>query len=195
MGALPKQIAPVTVREFLDSPPHPQGLREQLVDGDIIAMAPPSETHAQIQAAIGGLIYAHLRAGRSTCAVMTGAGVVPGQHSTTNVRIPDVLVTCSEDDKRAKVIRSPVILMEVLSPGNTRQTRNNVWAYQSISSVREIVVLHSLAIAAELLVRQPDGQWPDEPQYLGEDDRLRLDSIGADLALRDVYATIPIGED
>ncbi|HKM60854.1 MAG TPA: Uma2 family endonuclease [Acidisphaera sp.] len=195
MGALPKPIRPVTVQDFLDSPPHPQGLREQLVDGVVVAMSPPSSVHAQLQLEIGALLRAHLRSANSTCVAMTGAGVVPRQDLATNVRIPDVLVTCSDEDKRARVIRSPVLVIEVLSPSNERQTRANVWAYQSIPSVREIVLLHSQAIAAEVRARATGEPWPDVPHYLGEDDRLRLDSIGADFALRDVYATIPIGED
>ena len=47
----------------------------------------------------------------------------------------------------------PVLLVEILSPSNRAETWTNVWAYTTIPSVREILVLHSLRIRAELLRR------------------------------------------
>ena len=195
MGPLPKPIRPVTVQEFLNGPPNPRGLREQLVDGIVIAMAPPSRAHGQIQLAVGSLILAHLRSRNSPCIAATGIGVIPRQNASDNVRVPDVVVTCSEEDKRSRILRDPVLVLEVLSPGNQRQTRANVWAYQSIPSVREIVLLHSRAIAAEVRRRAAGEPWPDSPHYFGHNERLRLESIDAEFALRDLYANIPIQED
>ena len=37
----------------------------------------------------------------------------------------------------------PILLIELLSPGNAKDTRDNVWAYTTISSVREIVIVHT----------------------------------------------------
>jgi hypothetical protein len=44
-------------------------------------------------------------------------------------------------------------------------------------------------VAAELLRRQPDGQWPDEPAVLGSDDLLTLSSVAYTVPLRAIYRT------
>jgi Uma2 family endonuclease len=80
-----------------------------------------------------------------------------------------------------------VLLVEILSPGNQAKTWSNVWAYTSIPSVQEILVLHRTRIEAELLRRRPEGGWPEEPEHLTTGD-LVLASIGFRVALRDLYA-------
>jgi hypothetical protein len=63
-----------------------------------------------------------------------------------------------------------------------------VWSYTTIPSVREIVVVHSARVFAELLRRGADGNWPAEPEEIGPDGTLRLDSIGFACPLPAVYA-------
>ena len=81
------------------------------------------------------------------------------------------------------------MLIEILFPSNEVATRSNVWAYCSIPSVREIVLLHSTSIGAEILRRQSDGGWPQEPETLGADEDLVMESIGYSVPLADHYAT------
>ena len=64
----------------------------------------------------------------------------------------------------------------------------NVWAYTSIPSVREILVIRSTAIGAELLRRNADGSWPEQPTTI-EDGDLELDSIGFRVSLAALYRT------
>jgi hypothetical protein len=80
------------------------------------------------------------------------------------------------------------VLIEILTPGNASDTWENVWSYTTIPSVREIVVVHSTRVFAELLRRDGEGNWPAEPEEIGPDGGLRLDSIGFDAPLRAVYA-------
>ena len=55
-------------------------------------------------------------------------------------------------------------------------------------SVREIVVVHSTRVMAELLRRGSDGNWPAEPEEIGADGTLRLESIDFVCSLPDIYA-------
>jgi Uma2 family endonuclease len=82
----------------------------------------------------------------------------------------------------------PIVLIEILSPGNAKDTWDNVWAYTTIPSVREIVVVHSTRVLAEVLGRGPDGSWPKEPDKAVREDTLRLDSIDFACAMPDIYA-------
>ena len=96
-------------------------------------------------------------------------------------------VTCSPLMVEQATLPDPVLLIEILSPSNQAKTWTNVWAYTSIPSVREILVLRADRIAAELLRRSPQGEWPERPTAItgGE---LVLESIGFRVALADLYA-------
>ena len=58
----------------------------------------------------------------------------------------------------------------------------------TIPSVREIVVVHSTRVLAGVLRRGVDGYWPEEPEQIGADAMLRLESIGVAFPLREAYA-------
>ncbi|MGA3399243.1 MAG: hypothetical protein ABSC95_08480 [Acetobacteraceae bacterium] len=53
----------------------------------------------------------------------------------------------------------------------------------------EILAVHSTRIEAELLCRQPDGSWPNEPQIIGPDGTLALRGIGYSVPLATLYRT------
>lgn len=80
-------------------------------------------------------------------------------------------------------------MIEILSPSNETQTRANIWGYTTIPSVTEIVVLRTSVAMAEVLRRGPDGNWPAEPELVGIDETLRLDSVGFAAPLRSAYQT------
>jgi hypothetical protein len=82
----------------------------------------------------------------------------------------------------------PILLVEILSPGNAKQTWENVWCYATMPSVREIVVLQSSRIEADLLIRQADGSWPSEPARVMDGNTLLLPSLDFAVPLRTLYA-------
>jgi len=53
--------------------------------------------------------------------------------------------------------------------------------------VQEVLLLGSVSIAAELLTRGADGNWPKSPLLLGPDDHVRLTSLGFEAPLRAFY--------
>lgn len=191
MSAVPHRLDPPAPRvgaaEFLSWPEDDARARHQLVDGVPVAMAPPSRRHGRIQSRLGGILDQHLRGGR--CQASVGAGVQPRSDPDWNVRIPDIVVDCDPPQDDAHLVRNPVLIVEILSPGNERLTRGNVWVYRDIPSVREILLLYSWKIGGEVLRRDEDGTWPAEAVVLGAEDRLRLHGIGLDVPLADAYAT------
>lgn len=171
----------------------PMGQLWQLIDGVPHAMAPPSPTHALIQGEVAALIRIHLTSTNMPSAVAVTPGIVPRVQSDINMRIPDLVVTCSPALPGDNAIRDPVLVIEILSPSNRAETWTNVWSYTTIPSVREILVLHSTSIGADLLRRGPDGTWPERPQAIGQDD-LTLDSIGYTGPLAAFYRTTWLSE-
>ena len=179
----------MTVAEFIDwEPPDWSGGLWQLRDGELEMMAPASDRHGSIQARLAHLLTAHLDARGGECRVVAAPGVIPSERSEDNCLVPDLGVTrAPPTDER--LMRQPLILIEILSPTNVSRTRANVAAYRTIAAVAEIVVLRSTAIAAEVLRRTPDGSWPPQPDIVEAEGELRLDSIGFAAPLRDAYRT------
>jgi len=169
----------MTVADFLDWPGDGTATRYELVDGVLRAMSPASETHAIIVGNFTGFLWQHLRSVRPGCRVVASPGVQPRVRAEWNYRIPDLGVTC--------LTPNPILLVEVLSPGNAQDTWENVRAYSTLPSVLEIVVAHSTRIAAELLRRDADGAWPEDPEILPAGD-LPLASVDAKIPISEIYS-------
>jgi Uma2 family endonuclease len=174
LSAIPKlAISRMSVAEFVAWPGDGSGAKFELVDGEPRAMAPASVMHGLIQANLARLLGTHLADTR--CHVVVAPGVIPRVRAAFNFRIPDLAVNCAADAQDA--LPDPILIVEILSAGNEAETRENVWAYATIPSVSEILLVRSTEIGAELLRRQADGTWPAEPQLLTATDEIALASL------------------
>jgi Uma2 family endonuclease len=185
MVVLAKMSVRMSVEEFLNWDSG-DALNYELVDGEPRAMAPANRTHGILQGRLATLINNHLDRDQRPCSVVVEPGVVPRLLSDHNVRVPDLAVTCAPYETEEAVLVDPVLLIEILSPSNQGQTWTNIWAYTTIPSVREILILRADRIAAELLRRSPQGEWPERPASITEGDVV-LDSIGFRVELRELY--------
>ena len=179
----------MTVAEFIDWPGDGVTKTWQLVDGEAKPMSPAATTHAAIQARIAYLISRHLDDTSAALTVFTEPAIVPKLGSDSNLRVPDVAIAPGVSVLGEIVLSGPLIIIEVLSPSNKRQTRENVWAYASMESVRDILLVESTRPGAELWVRDASGAWPAGPMQLGPDATLTLESIAFSRPLIDLYAS------
>jgi Uma2 family endonuclease len=179
---------PMTVTEFLAWPGDGSGHRFQLVDGELRAMSPASAAHGSIQTDLGYALRRHMIEQGRTCRVVTEPAIVTRVRANINLRVPDVGVSCIPPSPGEQALPDPIVLIEILSPGNASDTWDNVWSYTTIPSVREIVVVHSTRVFAELLRRDPEGNWPAQPDEIGPGGMLTLESIDFTCPLINVYA-------
>jgi Uma2 family endonuclease len=175
----------MSVQEFLAWNPG-DGQAWQLVDGEPKVIAPANRTHGTLLGELGAVIGNHLLDQASRCSVIVRPGIVPHVQAAHNMRVPDLAVTCSDYEVEEAGLSDPVLIVEILSPSNQSETWANVWAYTTLPSVREILVLRTIAIGAALLRRRPDGTWPRDPENVVEGE-LALDSIGFRTSLVDLY--------
>ncbi len=187
MSALANAAATKTLQDFL-AWEEPYEARWELVEGQPMAMAPTTRTHAAIQAELGRLIANALLQKGSSCSVLVNPGIVPRVRSDANFRVPDLGVVCGGYEKEELYLAEPVLLIEVLSPGNESRTRSNVWTYTTIPSVREIAIFRTETIGVELLRRGDDGNWPAAAEMMEAGD-LAFRSIGVQFPLEAVYRT------
>jgi Uma2 family endonuclease len=93
----------------------------QLVAGEPRAMTPASITHGAIQSEMGRPVANALAEQASPCRVITTPGVIPRVQSETNVRIPDLAVTCSAYHEEEQALTTPILVIEILSPSSKRK--------------------------------------------------------------------------
>ena len=178
----------MSVAEFIDWPGDGTPTRYELVDGVPRAMAPASDAHGTIMINVAAIIWGKLRTSRPNCRVVGAPGIQPHLRADWNFRIPDLGVTCAANEKGAVMMPTPVLLVEVLLPGNAADTWDNVRNYATIPSVLEILILHQSVIKAEILRRDGAGAWPSNPALVEAAGTVQLASIGVDFPLRDAYA-------
>ena len=177
----------LSLAEFLDWPGDGTDTRYELIDGVLRAMAPASDAHNTILSNLVFLLEGHLRRNHPRCRVVATPGIQPHLNADWNFRIPDLGITCAPGKPGQVMMPEPVVLVEVLSPGNKQHTRENMRAYATIPSVRELILLESSRIRAEHLVRDEQNNWPANPLVLRDGDTLTLQKFNASWPLREFY--------
>jgi Uma2 family endonuclease len=178
----------LTVEEFLDCCPNDQR-HYQLIDGVIVAMAPPAIPHQIIAGNLTFELGAALRANRPHCTVRSQAGIAPQGLSGRNHFETDITVTCEPGGYRG-IAAEPVLIVEIQSPSTERDDHFvKLPHYQRIPSLQEILYVESERIAATLYRRSGDG-W-QTIDLDGGDAGLQLETIGLDLPLSALYRGVP----
>jgi Uma2 family endonuclease len=178
----------LSVEEFLDCCPNDQR-HYQLIDGVIVAMAPPAIPHQIIAANLTFELGAALRANRPHCTVRSQAGIAPQGLAGRNHFETDITVTCEPGGYRG-IAAEPVLIVEIQSPSTERDDHFvKLPHYQGLPSLQEILYVESQRVAATLYRRNGDAWQTIEID--GGEARLQLATIGLDIALSALYRGVP----
>jgi Uma2 family endonuclease len=176
----------MSIAEFLDWDDGTD-TRYELVHGVPMAMAPTLLDHAAI---VASLVREFGNRLRSPCRLLAEVGVgIP--HRDDSFYVADLAVVCSGWGRGDRYLTEPVVLVEVLSPtteGHDRGTK--VPAYRTVSSVHEIVLVSTAAVAAEVWRRTDEGWFIED--VVGPRATLRLPSVGVEVPLASVYEGIAL---
>jgi Uma2 family endonuclease len=163
--------------------------RYELLWGIPVAMAPPARHHGILCVRLGAAIDAALRS-RRPCVAQTEAGIVRPDRDDTYY-VADLAVTCTPYRRGEQLVRDPILIVEILSPGTERHDRRTkVPVYRTIESIGEILLIDSEGIYAEILRREGD-HWITE-LVQGRDATLRLSSVDVRIAMAELYEGIDI---
>ena len=179
----------MTVADFLDWPGDGTNTRYELVDGVLRAMAAASDTHNTIYSTFLRLIGNHLEKHHPNCRVVGTPGIQPNVRAKWNFRQPELVITCTPNRPSVHMTPHPIVVVEVLSPSNAADTYENVRAYTTIPSVKEIFVVHSTELKVERLARGPDGNWPPDAEMIEAGGALRIASFDCEWPIESLYAT------
>jgi Uma2 family endonuclease len=151
----------------------------------------------------GGAAMHSLASTNLTAAIKGSLGLNPSRcrafNSDLRIRIPatglrtypDASVICGpiqydEEDEEKTTATNPILIAEVLSPATEGYDRGKKFEhYQTLSSLRQYVLVSQSEPKIETYLRQSDGTW----QYAcisGLEGRAKLDSLNVELALAEV---------
>ena len=179
----------LTVEQFLDLCPNDQR-HYQLFDGVMVAMAPPAVPHQIIAAILTAEIVQAVRTNLPGCSVHSQAGIAPRGVSGRDYFETDITVTCELLSGTYRgIIAAPLLIVEVLSPSTDRDdVFVKLPAYQRIASLQEILYVETERVEATVY-RRDGSTWTTI--IVTAQDRLRLDTVGLDIGLADLYRGIP----
>ena len=113
-----------------------------------------------------------------------------------NYVYPDVTVSCDVADRRRgnALIRSPRIVVEVLSPSTEKIDRGRKFeAYKRSPTIQEIVLINQFVQAVEIYRRdEQDDTW--HSIFYGPGSEIEFKSIDVRLGLQEIYQEIDFDE-
>ena len=167
----------------------PQGRRYELIDGEIVAMTAPTQSHAQIVVNIGFPLEGHAR--QRNCRAVLGNVAVQASddRAATDKPEPDLIYRCGPIGP-TNYVTDPLFIVEVLSASTQEYDRGGkLLFYKTLPSVQCVALVYQTEMRVELY-RRNGAEWKDEVLKT-PDGVMDVPEIGFSLALTDIYRDIP----
>jgi Uma2 family endonuclease len=159
--------------------------KQEIVGGEIYAMAGASERHNRIALNIAFHLRSATR-GKPCRAFM--ADMKLRLAGGTTYYYPDAMLVCDPDDDHPIYKQSPCFIAEVLSPATASVDVREKWAaYRGLASLRYYLLVDSERLWAKVFFRDEHDAWFE--QELSADDQIDVacDGTRLTLALDDLY--------
>ncbi len=108
---------------------------------------------------------------------------------------PDVTVVCGPPqfaDDEKDILLNPSVIVEVLSKSTEAHDRGfNFAQYRRLQSLQEYVLVSQTEMRVEKYLRRPAGKW-ELTDFAGPDAVCRLESLGSEIAVGDIYRNVPL---
>lgn len=180
-----------TIYELIDGRVVPKFGPPDAAKLELMSMSFPSRPHNTIAKNIAVEIA---MAGKAADWLIEGPAAVriPGREK---VYLPDLVIappnSMAHNDR---FVPDPVVIIEILSPTNTAdEVFSKIWAYRTIPSVQELLIISARSIGAEVQRRAGD-RW----EIAASTDRsgfLPLGAIGIDLPMAGLYRHVRVDAD
>lgn len=179
----------MSVEEYLELDRSSSDVRYEYVHGYAYMMSGGTPQHALIIGNVQGELNQQLRQRRDSCrAYPADATVWLAEEIYVH---PDVVVTCDESDLVAMdSLRSPRLVVEVLSPSTERRDRSEKFDwYRVCSSIQEIVLVRTTHPLVEVYRRQSaTRQWL--LQIYGPGEHVDLTSLALQIPVDLIYEEV-----
>jgi Uma2 family endonuclease len=186
--AYPKELMRLSVEEYLALEEKSE-TRHEYVAGYIFAMAGATDAHNTIAMNVATILRPHLR--RSGCRVYM-VDMKVRIEAVDAFYYPDVMVTCEPFVAKSVFKSTPILLVEVLSPGTElTERREKLSAYFKLESLVEYILISQDEKRVEIYRRGKRGV--TQMLVLRADNEVRFESLpnGAlTLTMDDIYEDV-----
>ncbi len=165
-------------------------VKHEYLAGQVVAMVGATRTHALIAGSLHAALLPAAR--RKGCQLFMADMKVRIDHADESYfYYPDVVLSCATADRHPLYTALPCLIVEVLSPSTERiETREKLFAYRLLPSLREYLLLRQDRVHADLYQLGDDGRWQHQV-VIQPDEALALCCLDVTVSLRDVYADVP----
>ena len=163
----------------------------ELVDGAIVMMSNPTETHEQIAGNIGAPLK--LAMDRRSCRTYQGGMRVQrsADRNETDKPRPDIVVRCGPTSTSRTFITDPLVVVEVLSPSTIDIDRGRkLEFYKSVPTIRHIALVYQDQMRVEHYRRGETGFELDVLKAGA--DVLHFEAVDFKLELATVYFDVAV---
>jgi Uma2 family endonuclease len=188
----PRELQPMSVREYLDHEARGGPDRFEFDHGELIAMAGATENHVLANVNVVSVLRDVLR--DRPCRVYNQDMKVQVERSGRFV-YPDATIACEpvqfrEDEAKRLTITNPRVIFEISSESTaTRDQTVKFRGYIAVPSIEEIFLIESDEPFVRSFLRQADGTWSFQVWH-GLDAVARVRSLEIDLPLREIYLDV-----
>lgn len=192
--AKPHPGGPMSVEDYLQLDDNAIDAKYEYLDGVAHLMAGGSGEHDQITRNTANAIEQHFLSG--PCFVRGSDMRVLVSVADSIYVYPDVTVSCDVADRRRgnKLIRSPRIVIEVLSPSTEKDDRTiKLQAYRAYPTIEEIILISQFEPHVELYRRHEDDAGWEHIVY-GPDSIVELASVDVHLSMDEIYKRVNFDE-
>ena len=201
MAIEPRQRIPqsgehMTVEEYFQLDTLVPTRKYEYQDGRVRLMAGGSKAHDDIAFNVRAALKQQFQSG--PCFVQGSDMRVQVSEAKGTYVYPDATISCDVADRRRgnKLIRSPRVVVEVLSPSIENDDRTSkLLAYQAYPTIHEVVLISQFAPHVEVYQRREEGtEWGYAIYGPGLEEVVVLESVDVTVSLAEIYQGIDFDE-
>lgn len=165
-------------------------IRNEYISGEIYAMTGASREHNLINSNVNRELNSQLRG--KPCETYSNDMRV--QTKASDYYYPDTVVVCGEPEiiklEGVDTLLNPTVVIEVLSKGTEAKDRGDkFFEYRGIASLKDYILTSQEKMRVEHYVRDA-GKWTLVEDASSPEARIRIESIGCELLLSDIYERV-----
>ena len=174
----------ITIKDYLSGELVSE-VRHEYYDGYVYAMAGASDNHNKISGNIFRELANELKKQKSPCTSYVADMKVNITDKGNHFFYPDVMVVCDSDDNESDYYKkSPLIIVEVLSPSTRKNDSSGKrLLYFNLLSLEEYVLIEQDICQIQVFSRKDN--WQAAFYFLG--DEITFKSINVTLKVEDIY--------
>jgi len=167
-----------------------EGFTYELHEGILYAFATGTQSHGLLCTALAKLVLPVVDA---PCSAFLGSISVRRKPERPSSVVPDLVVTCEDREPANILVRTPKLVIEVISPSSvTNDLVRKLKVYGAIESVKEYLVVDARSMWARVFRRDDDDEQlsADGRDLTAPDDLIELQTVGLSFTLGGLYSGI-----